>query len=421
MRGNEADRSATEERYKEAKIEAKKAVTRVKDKAYEDLRGQTEDVDSIGATPQNNCYCSRIRHTEVKEALQKMGRNKAVGPDEIHIEAWRCLGGEEVRWLTILFNKTLSRAKMPEEWRLSKRVIKRRVRQETEVLENQFGFMPRRSLMEAIHIIRTLMENYRERQKDLHLAFLDLEKAYGSVLRELIWKTLRDKGTPMKYIKVIQDMYEGARTFLDTPDGLNGRLEQWREMIEDKGLWVSREKTEYMRCDFNRNENDQNEEAVIRIGEHILKPKESFRYLGSVIHKSGRIEDDVTHCIQAGWLKWRAATGILCDKNVPLKLKGKFYRVAIRPAMLYGSECWPLSKIREGQLRWFGHVKRRPQSAPVRRVKAIVIDSVRRRGRPKFMWEDRLKTDLKELLLSEDMTSDRNSWRTRIRVDEVDA
>ncbi|GJY75806.1 hypothetical protein Tco_0480922 [Tanacetum coccineum] len=59
------------------------------------------------------------------------------------------------------------------------------------------------------------------------------------------------------------------------------------------------------------------------------KSKESFRYLGSVMHKSGRIEDDVTHRIQVGWLKWRAATGILCDKKVPLKLKGKFYRVAI--------------------------------------------------------------------------------------------
>ncbi|GKF01694.1 hypothetical protein Tco_0028617, partial [Tanacetum coccineum] len=71
-----------------------------------------------------------------------------------------------------------------------------------------------------------------------------------------------------------------------------------------------------------------------------------------------------------------------------------------------------VDKMREGRLRWFGHVKRRPQSTPVRKV---------RRGRPKLRLEDRLKTDLKELLLSEDMTSDRNSWRTRIRVDEVDA
>ncbi|GKD94468.1 hypothetical protein Tco_1374305, partial [Tanacetum coccineum] len=48
-----------------------------------------------------------------------MGRNKAVGPDEIPIEAWRCLGGEGVRWLTTLFNKTFLSAKMPGEWRLS--------------------------------------------------------------------------------------------------------------------------------------------------------------------------------------------------------------------------------------------------------------------------------------------------------------
>ncbi|GJW40840.1 zinc finger, PHD-type containing protein [Tanacetum coccineum] len=74
-----------------------------------------------------------------------------------------------------------------------------------------------------------------------------------------------------------------------------------------------------------------------------------------------------------------------------------------------------VNKMREGRLRWFGHVKRRPQSAPVRRVETIVVDGVRRRGRPKLRWKDTLKTDLKELLLSEDMTSDRNSWRTRIR------
>ncbi|GJR89388.1 hypothetical protein Tco_0213399 [Tanacetum coccineum] len=80
-----------------------------------------------------------------------------------------------------------------------------------------------------------------------------------------------------------------------------------------------------------------------------------------------------------------------------------------------------VNKMREGRLRWFGHVKRRPQSAPVRRVESITVDGVRRRSRPKLRWEDILKTDLKELLLSEDMTSDRNSWRTRIRVDEEDA
>ncbi|GJZ59324.1 polyprotein [Tanacetum coccineum] len=155
-------------------------------------------------------------------------------------------------------------------------------------------------------------------------------------------------------------------------------------------------------------------------------------------------------------MKWRAASGVLCDRRIPLKLKGKFYRVAIRPAMLYGSECWPITKaqanrvevaelrmlrwtcgktmvdmipngvfraeldvdsiidkMREGRLRWFGHVKRRPETAPVRRVEAMLVEGSRRRGRPKLRWEDRLKQDMKELLY---MTSDRNAWRDRIRI-----
>ncbi|GKF60704.1 hypothetical protein Tco_0177490 [Tanacetum coccineum] len=77
--------------------------------------------------------------------------------------------------------------------------------------------------------------------------------------------------------------------------------------------------------------------------------------------------------------------------------------------------------MREGRLRWFGHVKKRPQSAPVKRVESIIIDGARRRGRLMLKWVDRLKINLKELLLFDDMTSYRISWRTRIRVDEEGA
>lgn len=118
----------------------------------------------------------------------------------------------------------------------------------------------------------------------------------------------------------------------ESVEGLNYILEHWREALEGNGLRVSKKKTEYMRCYFGSYEIGHIEEEV-RAGDQILQPKESFRYLGSVIHKSGRVNDDVTHRIRAGWAKWRASS------KVPFKLKGNFYKVAIRPSILYGSEC----------------------------------------------------------------------------------
>ncbi|KAG5588608.1 hypothetical protein H5410_049042 [Solanum commersonii] len=42
---------------------------------------------------------------------------------------------------------------------------------------------------------------------------------------------------------------------------------------------------------------------------------------------SGDIGDDVTHRIGAAWMKWRLASGVLCDKKIPPKLKGLLYGV----------------------------------------------------------------------------------------------
>ena len=46
----------------------------------------------------------------------------------------------------------------------------------------------------------------------------------------------------------------------------------------------------------------------------VVVQKDTFRYLGSVLQKDGGIDEDVRHRISADWLKWRQASGILCDK-----------------------------------------------------------------------------------------------------------
>jgi hypothetical protein len=57
-----------------------------------------------------------------------------------------------------------------------------------------------------------------------------------------------------------------------------------------------------------------------------------------MLQKDVDIDEDLSHRIKAGWLKWHQASGVLCDLSVPLKLKDKFYRTAIRPTMLYEAE-----------------------------------------------------------------------------------
>ncbi len=51
---------------------------------------------------------------------------------------------------------------------------------------------------------RHLHEKCREKNKDVHMVFVDLEKAFDRIPRELIWWCLRKKGVPEEYVKIVQ-------------------------------------------------------------------------------------------------------------------------------------------------------------------------------------------------------------------------
>ncbi|KAK3563309.1 hypothetical protein QTP86_021637 [Hemibagrus guttatus] len=185
----------------------------------------------------------KIRKDEVRKALKRMKSGKAVGPDDIPVEVWKCLGEAAVEFLANLFNRVLESEKMPEEWRRSvlvpifknkgdvqscsnyrgiklmshtmklwERVVEARLRKVVEICEQQYGFMPRKSTTDAIFALRILMEKYRDGQRELHCVFVDLEKAYDRVPREELWYCMRKSGVAEKYVRVVQDMYERSRT-----------------------------------------------------------------------------------------------------------------------------------------------------------------------------------------------------------------
>ncbi|KAK3543047.1 hypothetical protein QTP70_009309 [Hemibagrus guttatus] len=185
----------------------------------------------------------KIRKDEVRKALKRMKSGKAVGPDDIPVEVWKCLGEAAVEFLASLFNRVLESERMPEEWRRSvlvpifknkgdvqscsnyrgiklmshtmklwERVVEARLRKVVEICEQQYGFMPRKSTTDAIFALRILMEKYRDGQRELHCVFVDLEKAYDRVPREELWYCMRKSGVAEKYVRVVQDMYERSRT-----------------------------------------------------------------------------------------------------------------------------------------------------------------------------------------------------------------
>ncbi|XP_066965751.1 uncharacterized protein [Macrobrachium rosenbergii] len=136
----------------------------------------------------------RFSKQEVLDALKKMKNGKATGPDMIPVEAWKALGDEGVDILYDLMIKILEQEKIPNEWHGSilipifkgeemsksvilERMIDARLREEVEISKEQMGFMKGRGTTDGIFCLRQLMEKFGEKQRDLHMVFIDLEKA----------------------------------------------------------------------------------------------------------------------------------------------------------------------------------------------------------------------------------------------------
>ena len=69
-------------------------------------------------------------------------------------------------------------------------------------------------------------------------------------------------------------------------------------------------------------------------------------------------------------------------------------------------------KIRQGILRWLGHVERKTEEDVVMRTWKTEVGGHRKIGRPKLRWSDVIRKDMKETGVERE-EKDRRRWRLK--------
>ena len=80
--------------------------------------------------------------------------------------------------------------------------------------------------------------------------------------------------------------------------------------------------------------NERQVNGTVKMQGEEVEKVEDFKYLGSTVQSNGERGREVKKIVQAGWNGWRRMSGVICDS--PARVKGKVYKVAVRPALLYG-------------------------------------------------------------------------------------
>ena len=180
---------------------------------------------------------------EMKSAVKKMKSNKASGPTGVVADMIKAAGEFGLVWLQELFNQVLKEGRIPNDWskswmvsvykgkgdaldcgsyrgikllehvmKLFERIIEVRIRATVCIDSMQFGFMKGRGTTDAIFIVRQLQEKYLAKNRDLWMAFIDLEKAFDRVPRMVIWWALQRLGVEEWLVGVVKSMYENSMT-----------------------------------------------------------------------------------------------------------------------------------------------------------------------------------------------------------------
>jgi hypothetical protein len=192
-----------------------------------------------------------VSMADVVTLAQKTPGGRALGPDEVPIEALRihCVASEVAR----VMNRVLSGEAAPNEWTLAhivaipkkpgttrleehrgiclqscaaklfNRILLSRLQPVLDpyLRPEQNGFRPHRGTVAQILALRRVIEEARTRQSNLVVVFVDFRKAFDSVARGALPLVLRAYNVPQQLVSAVMAMYHDTRAAVTTPDGLS--------------------------------------------------------------------------------------------------------------------------------------------------------------------------------------------------------
>ena len=202
---------------------------------------------------------------EITTTMKALAKEKAVGPDGLPAELLK-LGLQQDQTILLELHRLTTlichEGKVPQQWKdavitvLHKKgdktergnyrgialvshagkvllkVVARRLSASGEAKgllpEEQCGFRPNRSTTDMMFVVRRLQEIGRNAGVYLFTCFIDLQKAYDTVDRTLLWQVLTRIGVPPQMLAVIQRFPDGMRACVRPDD--DGVCSDWFEV-----------------------------------------------------------------------------------------------------------------------------------------------------------------------------------------------
>ena len=390
---------------------------------------------------------NEITMSEMLNAKHKIKLGKAPGADGIYPEMVAKQGTEADKLLLKLCQLAWKNKAIPNDWRKStiipihksgpttlcenyrgisllsvpgkvySRIIESRLRKtvENKLLEHQSGFRPGRSVQDHIFTLRQISEKTYRYDKETHIGFVDLQKAFDSVRRKELWHALKEHNVDNELITAIQSFYLNPESEVQIAGktsskfNINTGVRQGcilspllfiilmdsisRQCKGMKPINVGRWKLKPIQLlmlsfaddlvvfgkdqrDLENNMNILNRELMkrgmkintkktqtmvisrepkqhtIKLNNEILEQVSRYKYLGVIIQSNGSLREEISQRIgKASKVYGQLGQSFINKKELTTKTKMSIFNSVYCPTLTYGSECWTLETRDKSRLQ----------------------------------------------------------------------